>query len=353
MTSNLHRLDLLEAYFLNNKNPSAALEWYRIKYPLRLVPTRKVITNLLNNLAEGGSFTKNTVRHSRVLDENIEIAVLLLVEAYPEISSRDVAGQVGVSHSIVLKIWKKHGYKCYRHGRIVQALHSGDNIRRITFCRWLRGKISRDNNFLNYILWSDETNFSNNGMYNRRNHHYWSKENPLRFRESHNQVRFSFNCWCGVMSNRVVMVEFYEGTLNSAIYNNLILENLQNVLDELPLSEWQKVYFQQDGAPPHNSRHTRSNLHRQFGIQWIGTYGPIPWPPRSPDLTPLDFFMWGYLKNELYKKKYDSVQELKDSLTTIMYGIRPNTLSAATRSVSKRVNLCIRQNGDHFEHLIS
>lgn len=190
-------------------------------------------------------------------------------------------------------------------------------------------------------------------MYNRRNYHYWCRENPLRFRETHNQVRFSFNCWCGVMWNRVVMVEFYEGTLNSNIYNNRILENLENLVDDLPLAESGRMFFQQDGAPPHNSRSTRSTLNRQFGDQWMGTHGPISWPARSPDLTPLDFYFWGYLKTEVYKKQYDSVQELKDSLTTILYRIHPNKLSAATRSVQKRINLCIRQNGGHFEHLIS
>lgn len=301
MSSNRELLDLIEAYFVNNRNKVAALAWYENKYPLRRVPTRKVITNLLKNLEENGSFKKKLVRQPRVLEMDVEIAILTYVEAYPKISSRNVALEVGVSHSAVLKTWKKYGYKCYRQGRIVQALHPGDDVRRIAFCRWIRGKISRDHEFLNFIIWSDGTNFSNNGMYNRKNHHYWSTENPLRVWESHNQVRFSFNCWCALMSNRVVMAQFYEGTLNSAVYNEVILENLQNQLYEWPLTELRKAYFQQDGAPPHNSRLTRSNLNGQFGTQWIGTHGPTKWPPRSPDPTPLDYFLWGYLKDEVYK----------------------------------------------------
>lgn len=353
MSSNSERLDLLEAYFVNNKNSFAALQWYRRRYPNRHVPTRKVITNLIRNLAEGGSFKKKSVRQPFVLDENLEISILTLVEAFPETSSRVVAKEVDVSHTLVLKVWKKYGYKCFRHGRLVQALHTGDAARRLAFCRWLNGKISRDMQFLDYILWSDETNFSNNGMYNRRNNHYWSQENPLRLWETHNQIRFSFNCWCGLKGNEVVMVEFYEGNLNSDTYNNIILENVSNIIDNLPLSESRRVYFQQDGAPAHNSRNTRCSLNRQFGEQWIGTHGPVSWPARSPDLTPLDFFLWGYLKNEIYKKKYDSVEELKNSLCTILYGIHPNKLLAATRSVRKRIHLCINQNGEHFEHLIS
>jgi len=37
--------------------------------------------------------------------------------------------------------------------------------------------------------------------------------------------------------------------------------------------------------------------------RWIGRGGPIPWPPRSPDLNSLDFFFWGYLKETVYPEQ--------------------------------------------------
>lgn len=78
-------LDLLEAFYLNGKNCSAALEWYWVKYPLRRVPIRKVIIKLLRNLEECGSFSKKIVRQPRVLDKEMDIAVLTLIEAFPDI----------------------------------------------------------------------------------------------------------------------------------------------------------------------------------------------------------------------------------------------------------------------------
>jgi hypothetical protein len=33
---------------------------------------------------------------------------------------------------------------------------------------------------------------------------------------------------------------------------------------------------------------------------WIGRGGPIAWPPRSPDLTHLDFFCGGYVTDKIY-----------------------------------------------------
>jgi len=50
------------------------------------------------------------------------------------------------------------------------------------------------------------------------------------------------------------------------------------------------IIFQHDGAPAHNSHIVRDYLNAQLQNRWLGTYGPIEWPPRSPDLTPLDFF---------------------------------------------------------------
>jgi hypothetical protein len=40
--------------------------------------------------------------------------------------------------------------------------------------------------------------------------------------------------------------------------------------------------------------------------QWIGHGGPIHWPPRSPNLTPLEFCLWGWMNSEVYKSKVDT-----------------------------------------------
>jgi hypothetical protein len=49
--------------------------------------------------------------------------------------------------------------------------------------------------------------------------------------------------------------------------------------------------FQHDGAPPHFCRQVMTYLNQQYENSWIGHRGPITWPPRSPDLTPLVFFL--------------------------------------------------------------
>ena len=60
-----------------------------------------------------------------------------------------------------------------------------------------------------------------------------------------------------------------------------------------------KMIFQQDGVPLHFSKKVRAWLNEKFNGRWIGRGGPNSWASRSPDLTPLDFFLWGYIKTKV------------------------------------------------------
>ncbi len=59
----------------------------------------------------------------------------------------------------------------------------------------------------------------------------------------------------------------------------------------------------------------RSWLKDKFDNRWIGRGGSISWAPRSPDMTPLDFFLWGYIKNNVYKNNIKDLDDLKIKIT--------------------------------------
>jgi hypothetical protein len=65
--------------------------------------------------------------------------------------------------------------------------------------------------------------------------------------------------------------------------------------------------FQYDGAIAHNAN-TTALLQEFFGEN---TVGRGLWPPRSPDLTQLDFFLQGFLKENVYWNNPRSLKELK------------------------------------------
>ncbi len=50
------------------------------------------------------------------------------------------------------------------------------------------------------------------------------------------------------------------------------------------------------------------------------------WPPQSPYLTPLDFFLWGHLKNKIFATSPATIKELKRRITTEIQNITQKTL---------------------------
>jgi hypothetical protein len=64
-----------------------------------------------------------------------------------------------------------------------------------------------------------------------------------------------------------------------------------------------------DGAPAHFDRVVRDHLHERFHERWIGRGGPVSWPPRSPDLPPLDLYLWGHLKTVVYATPVNDAED--------------------------------------------
>lgn len=75
-------------------------------------------------------------------------------------------------------------------------------------------------------------------------------------------------------------------------------------MQELDLHD---MWFEQDGATCHTTRVTMDLLRGEFGEQFISRLGPVNWPPRSCDLTPLDYFLWDYVKAHVYTDKPASI----------------------------------------------
>ncbi|KZC14527.1 hypothetical protein WN55_07020, partial [Dufourea novaeangliae] len=113
--------------------------------------------------------------------------------------------------------------------------------------------------------------------------------------------------------------------------------------------------FMHDGVPPHYTIAVREHLNEYFGDRSIGRGGPVPWLARSPDLNPLEFFVWRYFKTLVYSTPVNSVEELEQRIH-FSVGIVTNTTPNFCRihtNLHHRVRLCTEQNGGHFEQLLS
>lgn len=347
---NYERYDMVCAYIRCNKNSRRASEEYFNNFPERRQPNIKIFKKLDQNLKAHGCFSKPVREFSA--NEQQEELVLASVVVNPEISTRQIESDVNIPKSTVSTILKKHKYHPYKL-HVSQTLRPGDAERRETFCRWYINKVREDENFSNKVLWSDETYFSNCGLFNRHNVHYWSQNNPHINVQTRNQVRFGFNVWCGLLGNRLIGPIIFNGTLTAQRYLQLLRTDLEDLLDDIPLALNQTLWLQQDGAPAHNAHIVTEYVMNRFHNNVIATHSDVRWPPRSPDITPMDSFLWGFVKNKVYGNRvnFNNIDELQ-AMVIDAFHINRNTLGKATANVLKRCQVCVANNGEIFENLL-
>jgi hypothetical protein len=80
--------------------------------------------------------------------------------------------------------------------------------------------------------------------------------------------------------------------LTAQLYRGFLETVLPGLLEDVPLAVRQRLLFQHDGAPAHYGEDVRQWLNETCPGTWIGRGWPIAWPPRSLDLTSIDFFLW-------------------------------------------------------------
>ena len=78
----------------------------------------------------------------------------------------------------------------------------------------------------------------------------------------------------------------------------------------------------------------------------------LKWPPRSPDLTPCDFFIWGYVKGLVYLPPLPTnVVELKQRISSALETVTEDTLQRVWDELGYRLDLCRVAGGAYIENL--
>ncbi len=137
---------------------------------------------------------------------------------------------------------------------------------------------------------------------------------------------------------------FFKTTINAERYREIV-ELFITSLEPHERYNW----FQQDGVTAHTAGETIDFLRSFFGNRLISR--PL-WPPRSPDLTPPDFYLWGYVKDRVFQDPPNSMENLKLAITQAIADIQPQTLRKVFTNMEKRVRACLREEGGHFEHML-
>ena len=294
-----------------------------------------------------GNRERRTKRSKAKEDHNIA-TVRDILQVTPEKSTRQVTRECGltVSRSTVLKIIKKElKFRAWKP-HYIHELQINDPARRLAFADEMDAWLKRDPNLLRNILWSDEAVFCIGGFVNRHNCHYWAEQNP-HITVQKAQRRPKVTVWCGMTSSHIVGPFILRDTMNAERYLDLLSNEVWPIVSTWPNRD--DIVFMQDGAPPHYATVVRNWLDRHFNGRWLGRAGPHEWPARSPDLTPCDFFLWGYVKEEVYKSNPQNLDQLENAIRVVISDIPRDLLHKTCESVRERLVKLRRNAGAHFE----
>ncbi|GFW67271.1 DUF4817 domain-containing protein [Trichonephila clavipes] len=295
---------MILAYGATNCNGRAAQRLYAERHPVRRIPAHTMFARLHQQLCETGSFQKAA-------------------------RNRDRTTRTELNEEIVLDM---------------------------AFSQWYLQQRIANPFFAASVLFTDEASFSREGIFNTHNSHSWAAVNPHVTRTRAAQDRFLVNEWAGILGDHIIGPYILPNRLTGSRYLIFLEQVLPELLDSAHVTAATRtsIWFQQDGTPHIFSISVRNHLDATCGERWIGRGGPVHWPPRSPDLSCLDYFFWGQMKSLVYETPVNSAEELVARISEAAGEIRntPEMLSNVRLSMKRRCKACITYVGRQFEHLL-
>ena len=349
---------MVEAFFQTN-SVQETIRQFTIRYPppQRAPCPNTVRRNVLkfrrfgtcrNRQKDGGSGRPRSVRTQANID-----AVRREIQNNPTSTTR--RNNVPITRTTYRRIVSKElGYHPYR--MIVRhKLEAGDDARRMQFCQWLTQQpVGR---VYPYIVIGDEAAFHLNGQVNSHNVvSYAPRLHPTAdFVYHRSNDRDKTTVWAALVADgTVVGPYFFRGNVSGQIYLQMIENDVKPLL---AVKYGQRIngvipscWWFQDGAPPHRLVAVRTRLQQLFPNRVCALGHNPEWPPRSPDLTPCDFFLWGYLKAKVYITPPRDLDELEDRIRLEFVRLRRTRfVRNSMREMQARVNRCLQRNGSHVE----
>ncbi|GFX55326.1 putative DD41D transposase [Trichonephila clavipes] len=208
------------------------------------------------------------------------------------------------------------------------ALHFNYDQARRRFVEWAQNEIAVVPDFHKRILISDEAHFWLNGYVNKKNCRIWSEANPQVYVETPLHPE-KLTVWCALWAGGIIGPYFFKNdeghnvTVNGDRYRAMITN-----------------FF----IPELNNHDVHDRL--------ISRFGPVNWPPRSCDLTPLDYFLWGYVKSLVYADKPQTLDHLEDNIRRVIADIRPQMLEKVIENWTSRLDYIRASRGSPMPEII-
>jgi len=160
-----------------------------------------------------------------------------------------------------------------------------------------------------------------------------------------------------VSARGIIGPHFFEDERGRAVIVNL--EHYVEILDDFLVPELQncpsynqRTWFQQDGATSHTFNTSMPRVRELFPQKLISRRGDKNWSPRSPDLNPMDFFLWGYLEFKVYVNNPTSLAQWRENIRYEMAAIKESTCRAVMINFAVRLNEYHEHDGLPLDNII-
>ncbi|GFV54464.1 DUF4817 domain-containing protein [Trichonephila clavipes] len=231
-------------------------------------------------------------------DHAVEMEAIASEAASGTSSTREAARRLGLPpssvHNILRRILQLYPYKLQSCNELLPA----DTAQREAFAKWAFSKMGQDPIWVFNILWTDEALFSLHGDVNNHNCRIWVTSNLREYTQKplHSP---KVTAWCGFTGSFITGPFFFEKqcpvngwiteTVNAQRHLTLLQETVVPCL--IQRGQISNVTIMQDGATSHTANPVKTFLIQTFGEDRIVSRRcRYPWSPRSPDLTPADFW---------------------------------------------------------------
>lgn len=350
------RLQIVELYFQNQCSVKNVFRALRPFYGIHNRPTERTIRETIAKLRTHFTLL-NIVPPTRMRTGRSAQNIAAVAESVREDRDESIrrrSQSLGLSYGTLWRILKRDlGLKAYKI-QLVQELKPADLRLRREFGQWALEQLAIDPYFYRKIVFSDEAHFWLNGYVNKQNCRIWADEQPGEIQELPMHPE-KCTVWCGLWAGGIIGPYFFKNeagqrvTVNGVRYRAMITEFLLPKMQDIGAAD---LWFQQDGATCHTAGETIELLKEHFDDQIISLRGPVNWPPRSCDLTPLDYFLWGYVKSQVYVDKPRTINDLEDNITRVINGIPADMLERVLENWTHRMDHLRASCGQHLKEII-
>ena len=195
------------------------------------------------------------------------------------------------------------------------------------------------------IIFSDEAHFDLGGYVNKKNCRIWGTENPTHPKR--------VTVWCGFWHNWAIFLRKWARRDRYSQWWSLS-DHVEWIFVH---KNWRggycKIWFQQDDAMCHIVEATHDILRPVFEDCIINRRADVVWPPLRCDLTPLDYYLWGAVKDKCYTDKPEKIDVLKDNIRKDNIGeIQLRTIDNVLKNWTDCIGYCMTSRGSHLNEII-